>query len=509
MLVDDLLSLAAQHEADELAHTRIERPARRLVHIDVRVTAQGIAAVADIRRGQGNRRSIRRRGDGENLDVGVRLALAPVGVHAGPIYVHQRAPTDGVFVLADGLVHALAPDLLAVAIRGCLLLLDDFLEVRIPFVRPVHHMALEAHREARRDVAVRLDRLARPTALEAELTPRADVARGVARVFRREEDRMLRAAHHPGAAALRAEDLIELLHRQVGQRIVLVHHDGPGIEAAALVVAAGRHRDLGGRIAESVIEGHLVGDLGIITHRGDVRYTGVDHAERALAFSLEVRGHDRLGLDFLEARDQRGNQALERAAGDAQAAHDVSLRLVRRHLAQVRLLRAGERRQCEAGDGQREPGGPAATGGGCAACGPAGPAGCRLKTLTHGFPLFSGRSARTPRRPVLIASSLCRRLRSRSRSQAETTIAPTPLPIMLVSARASLMKRSMPRISARPATGTEGRTDSVAARVTNPAPVTPAAPLEVSMATARKVSSCTSVRWTLSACAMKTTASVI
>ncbi|MNU05153.1 hypothetical protein D3C72_2498610 [compost metagenome] len=45
------------------------------------------------------------------------------------------------------------------------------------------------------------------------------------------------------------------------------------------------------------------------------------------------------------------------------------------------------------------------------------------------------------------------------------------------------MKRSTPRIKAIPATGTEGTTDSVAASVMKPAPVTPAAPLELSIAT--------------------------
>src|SRR6185437_6464488 len=156
---------------------------------------------ADVGRGQGDCRTIRRRRNGEDLDVGVRIALAPVRVYAGSVDVHERTPPDRVFVLADRLVHALAPDLLAVGIRCGLLLLDDFLEIGIPLVRPLHHVALEAHREARCDVAVRLDRLARPTALEAELTPGADIALGAARVLRREEDGMLRAAHHPGAAA--------------------------------------------------------------------------------------------------------------------------------------------------------------------------------------------------------------------------------------------------------------------------------------------------------------------
>ena len=59
----------------------------------------------------------------------------------------------------------------------------------------------------------------------------------------------------------------------------------------------------------------------------------------------------------------------------------------------------------------------------------------------------------------------------------------TALPMKLVRARHSLMKRSIPRISAMPATGTVGTTDSVAASVMKPAPVIPAAPLDDNMAT--------------------------
>ena len=64
----------------------------------------------------------------------------------------------------------------------------------------------------------------------------------------------------------------------------------------------------------------------------------------------------------------------------------------------------------------------------------------------------------------------------------------------LVSERASDMKRSIPRMRARPATGIDGTTASVAARVMKPAPVTPEAPFDVSIATPRMVSSCFSVR---------------
>ena len=63
----------------------------------------------------------------------------------------------------------------------------------------------------------------------------------------------------------------------------------------------------------------------------------------------------------------------------------------------------------------------------------------------------------------------------------------TPLPIMLTSARNMLMKRSMPRISAMPAMGMVGITDSVATSAMNEAPWTPLAPLDVRTATARIV----------------------
>ena len=78
----------------------------------------------------------------------------------------------------------------------------------------------------------------------------------------------------------------------------------------------------------------------------------------------------------------------------------------------------------------------------------------------------------------------------------------------LVSERASDMKRSMPRMSASPATGIDGTTASVAASVMNPAPVTPEAPFDVSIATPRIVSCCFSVRSMFSACATKSDAIV-
>src|SRR5512146_2261484 len=213
LLVDDLLALTAQHEADELPHGRIERAPRRLVDIDVGVAAQRVASIAHVRRRQRDRRAVRRRRDRQDLDVGIGMALRAVGIDAGAVDVHEGAPADRVLVLADRRIHVLAPHLLAVGVRRSLLLLHELLEIGVPLVRPVHHVTLETHGKPGRDVTVGLDLLAGPAAPETELPPGADVRPGAAGVLGREEDRVLRPAHLPGACALGTEDLIELLHR--------------------------------------------------------------------------------------------------------------------------------------------------------------------------------------------------------------------------------------------------------------------------------------------------------
>src|SRR5262245_14287469 len=74
---------------------------------------------------------------------------------------------------------------------------------------------------------------------------------------------------------------------------------------------------------------------------------------------------------------------------------------------------------------------------------------------------------------------------SSSPSTLASTTAATPLPIMFMSARATLMIRSIPRINAMPASGMAGTIASVATSAMKAAPVTPLAPLEVRMATAK------------------------
>jgi hypothetical protein len=83
-----------------------------------------------------------------------------------------------------------------------------------------------------------------------------------------------------------------------------------------------------------------------------------------------------------------------------------------------------------------------------------------------------------------------------SPSVLEMTTVATPFPMRFVMARASDMNRSTPRISAIPSTGMEGKTASVAASVTNPDPVTPAAPFDVNINTASRVICCQILRST-------------
>src|ERR1017187_4197159 len=94
-------------------------------------------------------------------------------------------------------------------------------------------------------------------------------------------------------------------------------------------------------------------------------------------------------------------------------------------------------------------------------------------------------------------------------SQRATTSVATPLPIMLTRARNMLMKRSMPRMSAMPATGIVGITLRVPTSAMNEAPCTPLAPFEVRTATANSDICCRNVRWVFVACATNRAAMVM
>src|SRR6266852_1357612 len=133
-----------------------------------------------------------------------------------------------------------------------------------------------------------------------------------------------------------------------------------------------------------------------------------------------------------------------------------------------------------------------------------------VKALWHCYSVeTSGTGAATEATLELMAKLRCTVLPSISFSQRATTIVATALPIMLTMARNMLKKRSIPKITAMPATGMVGTTISVLTSAMNAAPCTPLAPFDVSTATAKMVSCCVSVRCVLVAWATKSAASVM
>src|SRR5438876_11881497 len=87
---DDLLSFAAEDEAEELAYFWFQPAARRLVHVDVRVACQRVASVGDVVGGERNGGTVRRARHCDHFESRIAGALRSVGVHAGAIDVHQR-----------------------------------------------------------------------------------------------------------------------------------------------------------------------------------------------------------------------------------------------------------------------------------------------------------------------------------------------------------------------------------------------------------------------------------
>src|SRR6185312_1427449 len=103
----------------------------------------------------------------------------------------------------------------------------------------------------------------------------------------------------PASGALRAENPIELLHRQAGQRVVLAHHDAIARLPAGHVVGT-RRRGEGERIATGVAlvqqllgEGDLAADADVSDAKNERRH-GRDGG-------LHVKGNVRAGLILAKA----------------------------------------------------------------------------------------------------------------------------------------------------------------------------------------------------------------
>src|SRR5207237_6115268 len=78
---DDLLPFAAEDEAEELAHFRIQRAAWRLVDVDVGVARQRVAPICDVVGGERNGGATRRARPRADFEVLVAPTLPGVGAH--------------------------------------------------------------------------------------------------------------------------------------------------------------------------------------------------------------------------------------------------------------------------------------------------------------------------------------------------------------------------------------------------------------------------------------------
>src|SRR5258708_27454337 len=183
--------------------------------------------------------------------------------------------------------------------------------------------------------AVGIDVLAGPLAGQAQLAPLADV------LLRTAGELRVPVGPDPAALPLRAEDVVELLHRDLRQRIVLGHDDAEARVPARDVVGARRDDDLEraavlGALGELELLGlHLPADaeVGGPEHHRRERGPGGQH----VVFELNA------GMEFLERllpviADVAINDVV--AAPQPDRAGDFFLRLVGRQVAEVPLCGA-------------------------------------------------------------------------------------------------------------------------------------------------------------------------
>ena len=113
-------------------------------------------------------------------------------------------------------------------------------------------------------VTIDVDRLFRPHSLEAQLAPGADI------LFRAARGRRVPLVTNSAAGTLRAEDAVELLDGEVGERIVLVDENCKRERPAGDIIRAGGHRDFQRqRIEHTLVRLQLIRGC-TPAHRGDV-----------------------------------------------------------------------------------------------------------------------------------------------------------------------------------------------------------------------------------------------
>src|SRR5215471_5401016 len=102
----------------------------------------------------------------------------------------------------------------------------------------MHHLVGELKgRGIAQAVAISIDRLARPVAIQPKLSPTPDVLLGPAGKLG------MPSGAHPAAGPLRTEDAVELRHADLCDRGYLVHHDDHVVLPSDYIVGAGEYGD--------------------------------------------------------------------------------------------------------------------------------------------------------------------------------------------------------------------------------------------------------------------------
>ncbi len=215
---DVLLPLFAQDVAQELPHFWIDPRIGDLAFFivdrvdDVHRTRQGVAAIHDAPFGKAYVGAGRRFGNRDRLYIGASIAECGV--------------CDAVRVLAQFDDHPFAVGI--------------FAQVFIPGVAAVKYLGLEQRDRtgAQQGRAIDMNGFVGPRALKAQLAPGADVLRT------RPGGIHIPGQCFPSADPLGAENAVQLLDRELRNRVVLVHKDCVGRRLVRGFEAAGGHLDL-------------------------------------------------------------------------------------------------------------------------------------------------------------------------------------------------------------------------------------------------------------------------
>src|SRR5581483_3955730 len=132
-------------------------------------------------------------------------------------------------------------------------------------------------------VPIWMDALAGPCTGQAKLPPRADILITAAGTPCRPLSSL------PPACTLRAEYSIELLDREAGQRILLVHKDHIRGHLRRLIEGARSHNDLQRIVSINFTEGERLHRPTVVAHQAEIRHSRVESSDCRRTTGQHVR----------------------------------------------------------------------------------------------------------------------------------------------------------------------------------------------------------------------------